>query len=122
MQLDTTLLRYFIIGGINTVFGYSLFALLTWSGLHYSLAMLCATVAGILFNFKTYGRFVFGSSDSRLIWRFIAVYVILYGLNVGCVSILLIYIKNVYMANAITLVFIASLGFVLNRSFVYGKS
>ncbi len=121
MQLNTTLFRYFVVGVINTAFGYSIFALLTYSGLHYALTMFCATVAGVLFNFRTFGRFVFGQSDSRLIWRFITVYGFLYVVNIGCVFVLMMYIENVYVAYAITIVFIASLGYVLNRSFVYAK-
>jgi len=121
MQLNTTLFRYLMVGIINTAFGYSVFALLIYSGLHYALAMFFATVAGILFNFRTFGRFVFGQSDSRLIWRFITVYGFLYVVNICCVFVLMMYMQNVYLANAITLVFIASLGFVLNRSFVYAK-
>lgn len=122
MQLNTILLRYLFIGIINTAFGYSLFALLVYSGLHYAFAMFLSTVAGILFNFRTFGRFVFGNTNRRLIWRFIAVYSVLYAMNVGCVFVLMMYINNVYIANAFTLIFIASLGFVLNRSFVYAHS
>ena len=122
MQINTVLIRYLLIGVLNTAFGYTVFALLTYSGLHYPLAMFFATIAGIFFNFRTFGRFVFGQTDWRLIWRFFAVYGILYGVNVGCVFVLLKYINNIYLANAVALVFIASLGFVLNRSLVYAKN
>ncbi len=123
MQINTILTRYLLIGILNTTFGYSVFALLTWSGLHYPIALFFATIAGILFNFRTFGHFVFKNRDWRLLWRFFAVYGILYVVNVGCVFMLMTYarIHNVYLANAITLVFIASLGFVLNRRFVYAK-
>ena len=121
MQLNTTLIRYLLVGVINTVFGYSMFALLAYLGLHYTVAVFLSTIAGIFFNFKTFGRFVFGQSDWRLIWRFISVYGFLYVVNIGCIFVLMMYINNVYAANALTLVVIASLGFVLNRSFVYAN-
>lgn len=123
MQINSVLIRYFLVGILNITFGYSVFALLTWSGLHYPIALFFATIAGILFNFRTYGRFVFENQDWNLLWRFFAVYAILYVLNVACVFMLMKYtpIHNVYLANAITLIFIASLGFVLNRRFVYAK-
>ena len=121
MQINTVLIRYLIVGAINTGFGYSVFALLTYTGLHYPLALFFATVAGVLFNFRTFGRFVFTNTDWRLIWRFFAVYSLLYVVNVASVFVIMMYLDNVYMANAIVLVFIASLGFVLNRSFVYAN-
>ncbi len=121
MQLNTMLIRYLLVGILNTAFGYAVFALLVFLGLHYTLALFFASVAGIVFNFRTFGRFVFSQSDWRLIWRFFAVYGLLYVINVGCVFILLKYLHNVYAANAITLLFIASLGFLLNRRFVYAN-
>ena len=122
MQLNTTLIRYLLVGVINTVFGYSMFALLAYLGLHYTMAVFLSTVIGVLFNFKTVGRFVFKRSDWRLIWRFIGVYGCLYLINIGCIFVLMRYIDNVYTANALALIFIASLGFVLNRSFVYANN
>lgn len=119
MKIDPLLIRYLLIGVLNTAFGYSMFALLVYSGLHYTVALFLATIAGILFNFKTFGRFVFGRSDWRLIGRFFAVYGFLYLINVAIVFVIMLYVHNVYLANAIALIFIASLGFVLNRSFVY---
>lgn len=121
MKINPVFVRYGLVGILNTAFGYSIFALLTWSGLHYPLALFFATLAGILFNFRTFGHFVFENKDWHLLWRFFAVYGILYIVNVICVFMLMTYahIHNVYLANAITLVFIASLGFVLNRRFVY---
>ena len=121
MQLNTTLIRYLLIGMVNTAFGYSMFALLIYFGLHYAVAVFLSTLAGIFFNFRTFGRFVFKQTDWRLIWRFMGVYGFLYLVNIGCIFVLMMYIDNLYAANAVALVLIASLGFVLNRSFVYAK-
>lgn len=122
VQIHTLFIRYLLVGLINTAFGYAVFALLVFVGLHYALALFLATIAGVLFNFQTFGRFVFGQPHWRLIWKFFAVYGVLYGVNVFCIFLLMMYIHNVYIANAITLVFIAGLGFVLNRRFVYEKN
>jgi putative flippase GtrA len=71
-------LRFLLVAGLNTVFGYGLFAALILIGLRYPLAAAIATVLGILFNFQTTGRLVFGRHDLSLILRFLAVYVIGY--------------------------------------------
>lgn len=119
MQVNSIFIRYFLAGVVNTVFGYLVFAFFIFIGWHYSIALLCATVAGILFNFKTYGALVFGKSDWRLIWRFLAVYGVLYGVNLFLVFLALFFFRNVYVANAIAIIFIAGFGFFLNRRFVY---
>ena len=121
MKINTTLIRYLFVGGINTAFGYSMFALFTCLGLHYSMAVFFATLAGIFFNFRTFGRFVFKQTDWRLIWRFMGVYGFLYLVNVSCIFVFMRYMDNVYAANAMALILVASLGFVLNRSFVYAN-
>lgn len=122
MQINPVFIRYLLVGGLNTAFGYSVFALLVFVGLHYSIALFFATAAGVFFNFKTFGSLVFGQSDCRLIWRFLAVYGFLYAVNVFLVLLLLPLLHNVYAANALATIFNATLGFYLNRRYVYEKN
>ena len=119
LQINSTFIRYLLVGAVNTAFGYSVFALLIFIGWHYSIALFFATVAGIFFNFQTFGILVFRKRDWRLIWKFLAVYGILYGINVFLVFLVLLFLRNVYVANAIAIIFIAGLGYFLNRHFVY---
>jgi putative flippase GtrA len=51
-------------------------------GLHFSLAVFISTLLGVMFNFKTISKFVFKESSTSLIFKFIAVYGLLYILNV----------------------------------------
>ena len=51
----------------------------------------------------------------------IAVAVFLDLVNVLLVYLIKDYVRDVYTANAIVLVFVAALGFILNRSFVYAN-
>jgi putative flippase GtrA len=113
--------RYFLVGCVNTIFGYSVFALFTWLGLFYPIALLLANMAGICFNFMTFGKFVFANTKLRVLWRFIAVYSLLYIINVSTVFVLMYYFDNLYLANALALIFVVLLGFVLNRRFVYAN-
>ncbi len=114
-------LKYLIIGGINTVFGYSLFAGLLYSGFHYTLATLLATCAGVLFNFNTTGRIVFKNSDSGLLFRFIVVYTIVYLLNVSLLRLMELCAVNLYLGSAITTLPMAFLAYFLNKNFVFKK-
>ncbi len=76
------LVRFLVIGAVNTAFSYVIYALLVLIGLHYSLATLISTILGIIFNFFTTGRIVFRNMDNRRIIRFILVYTLTYLVNV----------------------------------------
>ena len=54
--LKIKLVRFLLVGVMNAVFGYGCFAGFLYLGLHYSMALLLATILGVLFNL--YGRFV----------------------------------------------------------------
>jgi putative flippase GtrA len=54
--------RFLLVGVLNTIFGYFLYGTLILIGLDYKLAVLLATILGVLFNFQTTGRLVLGLS------------------------------------------------------------
>jgi len=111
--------RYLMVGLLNTLFGYSIFALLIYLGLNYPVALLLATVLGVLFNFKSIGILVFESRDNKLIFRFIVVYVVIYLLNLAGLKLLSLAHVNMYVAGAILLPLMAIVGFVINKRFVF---
>ncbi|SIO67928.1 GtrA family protein [Paraburkholderia phenazinium] len=113
------LLRFLIVGGINTVFGYSVFFVLTWLGMRYPLAIGLATIAGVSFNFQSVGHLVFGGAPHSRFWRFVGVYCLIYLLNLGGVRLLLVSGANVYVANAVVLLPLSLIAFLLNRRFVF---
>lgn len=114
------LILFLLVGGVNTLFGYSLYALLIYFHLHYALASLLSTIGGVLFNFKTTGVIVFENHNNRLLLRFIAVYTVTYLLNLGGLKILSIYNANMYLAGAVLVLPIALVAFILQKKFVFG--
>ena len=114
--------KYLVIGGINTGFGYGVFALFLFLGWHYSVAVLFATVLGVMFNFQTYGKFVFNNHSQHLIVKFVLVYVVIYLINVSLLSLVDFFVADLYLSGAIIILPIAYLGYVLNRKFVWKKS
>lgn len=112
--------RFLLVGFVNTVVGYGLYAFFIFIGLHYSLAAFFGTVLGILFNFQTIGRLVFGRSDSKFVFfRFVAVYAIGYFLNVGLIYVLKRAGLNDYLAGAVLVLPVATLVYLLNGRFVF---
>jgi len=114
------LVLFLLVGGLNTLFGYSLYALLLFFHLHYALASLLASIIGVLFNFKTTGVIVFQNQNNLLIFKFIGIYCVTYLINVGCLKILSLYTANMYFAGAILVIPIAFLAFTLMKKFVFG--
>jgi len=117
--LDTRFIRFLIVGGINTIFGYLVFAFLIFLKFHYALAVLLSTALGVLFNFKTTGRLVFGNGDNRLIGRFIGVYSVLYFVNVAALKFLNLLKMNMYLAGALMILPMAMLSFLMMKRFVF---
>lgn len=113
------LFRFFLISGLNTAFGYGVFALLISLAVHYSLAIFISTFLGILFNFKTIGVLVFKNSNNILIFKFFMVYGITYLINVGCMALLKYFGMNIYLGGALLLIPVGLIAYFLNKSIVF---
>ena len=111
--------KFLLVGVLNSAFGYGCYVALTYVGLHYSIALFFATIFGVLFNFKTTGRIVFQSRENRLILRFVAIYALIYAINVAGVNRLLRFGLNAYVAAAVMILPLAVLAYILNKRFVF---
>lgn len=116
---DNEIVRFLVVGGINTLFGYGMFAFFTYLGINYVLAVLYATILGIAFNYNTIGRIVFGKKDSSLVLKFVCVYVAIYLLNIIGLRILHAAGLNSYISGGILLLPIAFTSYILNSKFVF---
>ena len=120
-MIEKQFIKFLVVGGLNTLFGYTLFAVLIFFGLHYTIAVFIGTVLGVLFNFQTTGRLVFGSKDRSLIWKFFGVYGVTYIVNIIGLYLLEKVIHNVYISGAILILPLALLGFSLNKRYVFTR-
>ena len=120
-MLKKQLLNFILVGIMNTIFGYTVYALLITLGSNYILAVLFATILGILFNFKTIGKYVFGSHKNNLIFKFISVYVIVFIINILIIKICKTYGFNDYTSGAVALFPSATVSFVLNKFYVFER-
>ena len=117
--LKYKLVRFFLVSGINTAFGYGLFAFFLFLSLNYSIALLFSTIIGIIFNFKTIGRVVFKNKNNLLIIKFFGVYLITFLCNLGCLSIFKFFDVNLYISGAILVIPIGLFAYALNSKFVF---
>lgn len=76
-------LRFLAVGALNTLFGYGVFAGLVLAGLAPMPSLVLTYVVGVLFNYVTTGRLVFGHAGGGALLRFIAAYVVIYLFNLA---------------------------------------
>jgi putative flippase GtrA len=114
--------RYLAVGGVNTVFGYGIFAALILLNVWYPLAALIATVLGVLFNFKTTGTLVFGSRDHSLLYRFLLVYGIGYVIGVLVLRLGKEFGVSVLVTSAVMTLPMAFFTYTLQRLLVFRNS
>ncbi|HSD15662.1 MAG TPA: GtrA family protein [Thermomonas sp.] len=112
-------IRFLLVGGLNTAFGYGVFVACLWLGMHYALAGAVSTVLGVLFNFKSTGHLVFRSKGSRRLPRFVGIYAIIYLVNVLALGAMLQFGIPEWLGGLILLLPSAILSYVLNRQFVF---
>jgi len=120
-KIDKRFIKFLLVGALNTVFGYSVFALFIFFNVHYSVSLLIATILGVIFNFKTIGIIVFKNQDNKLIFKFVCIYVIYYFLNLLGLKILNIYSVSNYIGQAVLVLPLSVLSYLLFKKFVFTR-
>jgi putative flippase GtrA len=111
--------RFLGVGALNTLFGYAVFAGLTALGCPDVLSVPASMTVGIIFNFLSYGTLVFASLAGRHFLRFVAAYVCLYAGNLSGLRALTHAGLNAYAAQAILVLPLAMLAYLLNDRWVF---
>lgn len=118
--VDFLFVKFVLVGIVNTIFGYLAYAFFVFAGCGDFTAPLFSTICGVLFNFKTIGRLVFGNTSNRLIFKFFAVYLFTYALTVVLLKIFAFAgLENRYISGALILAPMALISFFLNKNFVF---
>ena len=74
--------KFLFVGVRNTVFGFAVYAaLLRVAGLPWQWALALSYVIGVLWNFGTHGRIVFGTRGLSRLPAYVGAYVALFFLN-----------------------------------------
>jgi len=118
-MLGQRFVRFVLVGGLNTGFSYGLYVVLVWVGLHFVVANLLATVAGVFFSFRTQGRFVFRNTDKSLFLRFVPAWFLLWLMNVGLIAGLVRWGLDPYSAGALALVPTVAVSYLVQKHFVF---
>lgn len=115
----STFLRFLIAGVVNTLFGFAVYSAAIGIGAATWFALLIGTVAGTLFNFFTTGGYVFRELSLARFPRFLVCYSLVYGINLGLLETLSIWVSNKTLAQFILLLPMAVLSYFLMARFVF---
>jgi len=117
--LKRQVVAFLFVGGVNTVFGYAVYAGFVYLGVSYPLAILFSTILGVLFNFKSIGYYVFNVNRNSSMPKFILVYSFIYSLNVLIVGVLNRYGFDLYLSGIAAIIPASIFSFILNKYYVF---
>jgi putative flippase GtrA len=83
---------------------------------------LCALIVGILFSFTTQGLFVFKEPGYGRLFRFVAVWTVIYCVNTQLIGLFIRMGFNAYVGGAFALPFYTVLSFVAQKYFVFRRT
>lgn len=114
--------RFLLAGAANSIFGLLAFSLVILLGGSSWVAVLFGQAAGVIFNFWTYGSFVFRNLLLSRLPIFILVYFILYLINLGALNFFvnLVSISPIYLQTILTIP-LACVSYILMSKLVFRK-
>lgn len=83
------IMRFLVVGILNTAFGYSLYLVGLWAGFAPTVALAFATFFGALFNYLSVGSLVFHSTGMVKLPAFAGAYIVIYSFNALLLHILM---------------------------------
>lgn len=118
---ESKIIKFLSAGLLNTIFGYAVYAVLLVINTPYLIALFLATVAGIIFNYFSFGRIVFNGLGSWFIFaRFIFAYAIIYTVNAVVLWVLAEYFFiNPYMGQILCIPIGVVLSWLIMNYWVY---
>lgn len=119
--INPTITKFLVVGLMNTVVGYAIYAILVLCGISYSAALLIATIAGVTFNYLSTGRLVFKSRGGMVVFgKFLTTYGLVYFVNAVGLELLIKHLQlNPYLGQALCVPPSVVLSWLLMNYWVY---
>lgn len=114
------LFRFAIVGAINTLSAFSVFAVLLWAGVHFTLATFIGGMVGVFIGFRLHGSFVFKQSGDGRFMRFVSIFILMYLLNIGIQAAARSQL-NAYISGALASGLTIPISYFFNRRFVFHR-
>ena len=124
LLLNNTKIRFLIVGCLNTIVGYSIYAILIYLNINYLIANTISTIIGIIHSYIWNRLFTFKSNNNikKEIFKFIFVYSISYVLGLLNLYILVnILSTNKYIAGIINIFITTIISWFGHRYFSFRR-
>ena len=112
--------KFLGVGGLNTLFGFAVYALFALTELSTFMVLLVSNIAGITFNFFTTGGFVFRDLGLARVPRFLISYGAIFVINLKLLEWLAPLYGGRIWAMAIIVLPMALLSYFIQAWFVFG--
>ncbi len=113
------LVRMFLAGGVNTLFGFTVFSAVLAMGTPRWVALLIGLLCGTVFNFMTTGHYVFRQLVVGKYPRFLACYLLVYLVNLEAIRLLWHATGNDIVSQAVLSLPMAVFSYVLMGRYVF---
>ncbi len=113
--------KFIIVGVLNTLFGYAVFAMLVILNVPPQPALALAFAIGVVWNYWTHARLVFGQKGLSRLPAYAASYLFIYGLNSGGLALTLRAGSSPLMAQAVLAPVAAVISFFVISKVLTGK-
>ncbi len=117
--LQNQVVRFGVVGGMNTAFSYAVYALGIYVGLAYYIASFAALVFGIIVSFFTQGKIVFGAQLKGRFPAFVVMWGLLYLMNIGAIRLMVEFGMNYYTAGLIAAFPVVAASFILQKFIIF---
>jgi putative flippase GtrA len=115
-------LRFLVAGAANTLFGLAVYAGCVLMALPTGIALLVGIVAGIAFNFITFGAYAFRDLSLRRLPRFVGAYGAISLVNVVALDAVRKVVPDPIWGQVLLTIPMAALSYVLMSRFVFRKN
>jgi putative flippase GtrA len=117
------IIKFLGTGALNTIFGYTVYAVLIYASVPYLTALFVATATGVIFNYFSFSRMVFHYRGGWFVFgKFVITYGIVYAVNAFLLKALIHnFMLTPYTAQVICIPPTVLLNWLLMNSWVFKK-
>ena len=117
------IIKFLTAGILNTIFGYAVYAALLFASIPYLVALLLATIAGVIFNYFCFGHIVFNGHSGWLVFcKFVIAYTVIYNVNAVALNALISYfLVSPYVGQVICILPNVLLSWILMNCWVFKR-
>jgi hypothetical protein len=117
--LDRRVVRFLLVGLLNSAFGFFIFSAAVWFGQGTVTALLAGNAAGLVFNFFSTGGLVFRTLALHRLPKFVACYLSMLLINYSLLEVLTPVVNSKIAAQAVLTLPMAALSYAIMTLWVY---